>query len=123
MRKFDNTIVIHSTGSDAYKLYKELAWMQCRNRLNGYKGSNQKERYDSCREWISGITSQGVNSPNNGYATKEILSFLKDVVMADAAKQKQFFEKHVKAKEVEKMTFPEVKDLWNNFTPSLKIEP
>lgn len=122
MRKFDNTIVIHSTGSDAYKLYKELAWMQCRNRLNGYKGSNQKERYDSCREWISGITSQGVNSPNNGYATKEILSFLKDVVMADAAKQKQFFEKHVKAKEVEKMTFPEVKELWDNFTPSLKIE-
>ena len=123
--KYGTTNVIKSEHK-AYKLYKELDWMQCRVRLDGYwlrDGSNEKVAYKyykqgSNKGWIAGIQDYGIDHKNNSYATRELLDFMKEIVNASNAKQKQFFEKYVKTKEVEKMTFPEVKQLWNDFKVS-----
>ena len=48
-----------------------------------------------------------------------IYDFLNGIVLEkNKEKQKQFFDTYVKTKEVEKMTFPEVKQLWNDFKES-----
>jgi hypothetical protein len=128
--EYGTTSVINSEHK-AYKLYKELVWMQCRVRLDGYwlrDASNEKVAYnyykkESNKGWIAGIQTYGINSDNRIYATRELLDLLKEIVNASDAKQKQFFENYVKTKEVEKKTFSEVKHLWDNFIPSPEQPP
>lgn len=127
--KYNNTTVIEDNHI-AYSLYKELVWMQCRKRLDGYWFNDQEQKWKPYQQykgrdsrgrltgWVSGIQRYGINSENNTFATPELLNFLKEIVSAPDAKQKQFFEQHVNTKKVEKMTFPDVKRLWDNFTPT-----
>ena len=122
--KYGTTNVINSEHK-AHKFYKELVWMQCRKRLDGYWFYDQEQKwkpyqkYKDSRErltgWVFGIQKYGINNENNTFATPELLNFLKEIVSAPDAKQKQFFEKHVKIKTVEKLTFPQVKELWDKF--------
>lgn len=132
---YDKTPVINPKHK-ANKLYKELVWMQCRKRLDGYLLDDRTgkwkpyENYKACSQkgtlinsWIFGIKKYGINSDNSSYATPELLKFLKEIVTAPDPKQKQFFEKYVKTKKVEKMTFSGVKHLWDNFIPSPEQPP
>lgn len=124
--KYDTTNVINSEHK-AYKLYKELVWMQCRYRFDGYKKDDLTAEYITHKHfknsqlnggWIHGITNYCIDSVRATFATDSIMEFLKSVRYAPDAKQKQFFEQYVKTKKVEKMTFPEVKQLWNDFKES-----
>ena len=109
---YDTTSIINPDHK-AYKLYKELVWMQCRRRLDG-DGSN-----GDYNTWISLIKDKGINSKNKEFATSDLYDFLNGIVLEkNKEKQKQFFDTYVKTKEVEKMTFPEVKQLWNDFKES-----
>lgn len=124
--KYDTTNVINSEHK-AYKLYKELVWMQCRYRFDGYKKDDLTAKYITHKHfknnqldggWIHGITNYCIDSDRAKFATDSIMEFLKSVKDAPDAKQKQFFEQYVKTKKVEKMTFPKVKQLWNDFKES-----
>ena len=128
--KYNNTTVIEDNHI-AYSLYKELVWMQCRKRLDGYWFNDQEQKWKPYQQykgrdsrgrltgWVSGIQRYGINSENNTFATPELLNFLKEIVSAPDAKQKQFFDMYVNpTKQVEKMTFPQVKELWDNFKVS-----
>ena len=121
--KYDTTTVIEDNHI-AYSLYKELVWMQCRYRFDGYKKDDLTDQYTTHKYfqnhilkggWIHGITKHCIQSTRATFATDDIMEFLKDVINASNAKQQQFFEQYVRTKKVEKMTFPEVKQLWNDF--------
>lgn len=121
--KYDTTNVINSEHK-AYKLYKELVWMQCRYRFDGYKKDDLTAEYITHKHfknnqlkggWIHGITNYCIGSDRAKFATDSIMEFLKSVKDAPNAKQKQFFEQYIKTKKVEKMTFPDVKELWDHF--------
>ena len=126
---YDDTNVIASNHC-AYELYKELVWMKCRKSFDGYwYNSNQKKwiLYNKHKVykngklssgWIFDIKKYGLNEERKTYAYLEIYNFLSSIVKADDIKQKEFFEQYVKNKKVEKMTFPEVKQLWNDFKVS-----
>ena len=120
--KYSDTKAKDSTHC-AYKLYKELVWMQCRNRLNGYYLNDTEKKwypytkYKGKLSWIQGIENYGVNHKNSKYANPELKAFLQQILNAQDTKQKQFFETYVITKEVEKMTFDKVKNTWDNFTP------
>lgn len=126
---YDDTNVIASNHC-AYELYKELVWMKCRKSFDGYwYNSNQKKwiLYNKHKVykngklssgWIFDIKKYGLNEESKTYAYLEIYNFLSSIVKADDIKQKEFFEQYVKNKKVEKMTFPEVKQLWNDFKVS-----
>lgn len=128
VKKYENNPLVKDPSKKSYKLFRELVWMQCRKRLDGYllddktgkwkpyqnyKAFNSKNKL--INSWIFGIKKYGINSENNTYATPELMDFLTAIVNAPDAKQKQFFEKYVKTKQVEKMTFQQVKELWDNF--------
>ena len=127
IRGYYDTTSIINPDHKAYKLYKELVWMQCRKRLDGYWFNDQEQKWKPYQQykgrdsrgrltgWVSGIQRYGINSENNTFATPELLNFLKEIVAAPDAKQKQFFEKYVKTKKVEKKTFPQVKKIWDDF--------
>lgn len=124
--KYDTTTVIDKEHM-AHPLYKELVWMQCRYRFDGYKKDDLTAEYITHKHfknnqldggWIHGITNYCIDSDRATFATDSIMEFLKSVRDAPDAKQKQFFEQYVKTKKVEKMTFPEVKQLWNDFKES-----
>ena len=118
MRGYYDTTSIINPDHKAYKLYKELVWMQCRRRLDG-DGSN-----GDYNTWISLIKNKGINSNNKEFATSDLYDFLNGIVLEkNKEKQKQFFENYVKTKEVEKKTFSEVKHLWDNFIPSPEQPP
>ena len=111
VEKYDH-LEVTNPEHKAYKLYKELAWMQCRRRLNG----------DGCngdyKQWIRLINEKGIICSNKEFATEELYDFLTGIVKEkNKEKQKQFFEKYVKTKQVEMMTFDKVKNTWNSFTP------
>lgn len=125
--KYDTTTVIDK-GHMAHPLYKELVWMKCRKSFDGYwYNSNQKrwilynkhKVYNNKGKlssgWIYDINKYGLNAENKTYAYSEIYDFLHSIVKADDIKQKQFFKKYVITKKVEKMTFPDVKELWDHF--------
>lgn len=121
--KYDTTTVIEDNHI-AYSLYKELVWMQCRYRFDGYKKDDLTDRYTTHKYfqnnilkggWIHGITKHCIQSTRATFATDDIMEFLKDVINASNAKQQQFFEQYVRTKKVEKMTFPDVKELWDHF--------
>lgn len=121
--KYDTTTVIEDNHI-AYSLYKELVWMQCRYRFDGYKKDDLTDRYTTHKYfqnnklkggWIYGITKHCIQSTRATFATDDIMEFLKDVTNASNAKQQQFFEQYVITKKVEKMTFPDVKELWDHF--------
>lgn len=121
--KYDTTTVIEDNHI-AYSLYKELVWMQCRYRFDGYKRDDLTDRYTTHKYiqnnilkggWIHGITKHCIESTRATFATDDIMEFLKDVINASNAKQKQFFEQYVTTRVVETMTFPDVKELWDHF--------
>ena len=108
--KYNNTTVIEDNHI-AYSLYKELVWMQCRYRFDGYKKDDLTVQYTTHKDfqnnkldggWIHGITIYCIQSERAKFATDDIMEFLKDVINASNAKQKEFFEQYVKNKKVEK---------------------
>jgi hypothetical protein len=107
MSHYDTTSVINSNHK-AYKLYKELAWLQCRTRLDGF-GSN-----DDYTKWIQLIKEKGVESPNKEFATKELYDLLNQIVSEKKQKQQKFYNDYVKTKKIEQMTFEDVYRNWSN---------
>ena len=125
--KYDTTTVIDK-GHMAHPLYKELVWMKCRKSFDGYWYNSKQKRWILYNKhkvynnkgklssgWIYDINKYGLNAENKTYAYSEIYDFLHSIVEADDIKQKQFFKKYVITKKVEKMTFPDVKELWDHF--------
>lgn len=132
--KYSSTSVVETTHI-AHALYKELAWMQCRKRIDGYLFDDNTGKWIPYKNhkafskkgklinsWIFGIQKYGINSDNKTYATPQLMDFLKEIVNAPDAKQKQFFEKHVKTRNVEELNFHQVKELWDNFQVE-SVEP
>lgn len=122
--RYKNHEVAKNSLHSANCLYKELHWMQYRKRLDGYwlNKSGEWVPYESFNSWINKIQDikREIEDNNISY---ENASIFKDIAQGEKQKQTQFFEMHVKAKEVEKMTFLEVKELWDNFIPSLEQSP
>jgi hypothetical protein len=76
-----------------YQLYKELVWMQCRRRLDGYESKGDY------KIWISLIKERGINTYNKEFATPDLYDFLNGIVQEKhEEKHKQFFEQYVKTK-------------------------
>ena len=128
VKKYENNPSVKDPSKKSYQLFRELVWMRCRKRLDGYllddktgkwkpyqnyKAFNSKNKL--INSWIFGVKKYGINSENNTYATPELMDFLTEIVNAPDDKQKQFFEKHVKTKKIETLTFHQVKELWEKF--------
>lgn len=117
--RYENHEVAKDASHRAHCLYKELHWMQYRKRLDGYWRNNSREwiQYTSFDSWINKIQDIKKEIEDNNLSY-ENASIFKDIAQGEKKKQKQFFKEYVITKKVEKMTFPDVKRLWDNFKPS-----
>lgn len=100
-----------------HSLYKQLVWLQCRMRINGYfpeKNTNTPKKYQEYEKWKQGIEDATKNN-NVRYADSAKLAFLQEIVNAPKKHQQNLFntiKKERDAGRIKQKTFSELKEMW-----------
>ena len=103
-----------TSNSEEYSLYKQLVWLQCRNKINNHYIGRDGEvyNYQDCSSWINSFKKY-VNDAS--YADADKLIFLQDIVISPQTTQKVF---HSKIKNyqstIENKTFTQLKEMWES---------